>query len=81
MTTIPDPFASKPGDREALAALADDGNPLQPHTPAAPPLWPARAKAALAKATAVLEAHPFLGLGVALGVGFVVGRALAARSS
>jgi hypothetical protein len=79
--TITDPCALKPTDLEAQAVLDDDGNPLRPHEPEPDDAWTERLRARFATVTRLLDRNTLPAMGVALAVGFVVGRALAGRSA
>ena len=72
------PSELKPSDVEAHAVLDDDGNPLHNPLDAVPDTgsWRERFDAA----TAALRQHSLLAMGIALGAGYLIGRALAARA-
>ena len=80
-TVLSPPFARTADDLAAHAVLDDDGNPWDPLAPAPAQPWPAMARAQFAAATRALAAHPALSIGIALGAGYLLGRALAHRAS
>lgn len=80
--TLTDPTALKPCDVEAHLRLDDDGNPWRPpHEPEPAAPWTERLREQVEAIGRSLDTHTLAAMGVALGVGLVLGRVLAARAS
>lgn len=80
-TPLKNPCALKPSDVEAHATLDDDGNPWHPLDPDPSTSWREVLREKFDEATCALRARPMLSIAIAVGAGYVLGRALTARWS